>query len=54
MTIEVKEEEKDVVCLALNRYLGDLRHEIVRTEKHDMKSDLRREKDILQSFVARC
>jgi len=54
MSMEVKDEEKKVVCHAINHYLDDLRQEIVRTESHDMKADLRREKELLQSFSTRC
>ena len=54
MNIEVSQEEKEVVCHALDVYLRELRGEIVKTEKHDMKVDLHREEDLLKSFIARC
>ena len=54
MTTEVSEEEKEAVCHAINVYLGELRTEIVKTEKHDFKVDLHREEEILKSFIARC
>lgn len=54
MTMEVKDEEKEAVCHALNVYLNDLRTEIVKTDKHDLKADLHREEDIIRNFVARC
>ena len=54
MNIEVSEEEKEVVCHALDVYLRDLRGEIVKTEKHEMKVDLHREEDLLKQFIARC
>jgi len=54
MTIEVREEEKEAVCHALNIYLKDLRSEITKTEKHDMKVDLHREEDLIKNFIARC
>ena len=52
--MELMEEEKEVVCHALDVYLSDLREEIVKTEKHDMKVDLRREKSVIESVIARC
>jgi len=54
MSTEVREEEKEAVCHAINVYLGDLRTEIVKTEKHDLKVDLHREEEILKNFIARC
>lgn len=54
MNIEVREEEKEVVCHALDVYLRDLRGEIIKTEKHEMKIDLHREEDILKNFITRC
>jgi hypothetical protein len=54
MTMEVREEEKKVICHALNVYLKDLRGEITKTEKHDMKVDLHREEDLIKDFIARC
>jgi len=54
MSVEVKDEEKKAVCHAIDHYLDDLRQEIVRTENHDMKADLRRERELLQNFTTRC
>lgn len=54
MNIEVSEEEKEVVCHAIDTYLRDLRGEIVKTEKHEMKVDLHREEDLLKNFIAKC
>ena len=54
MNIEIREEEKKVVCHALDVYLKELRGEIVKTEKHEMKVNLHREEDILKNFIARC
>ena len=55
MSMEFKEEEeKKVICHALNVYLSDLREEIVKTEKHEMKVDLHREEDVIKNFIARC
>jgi hypothetical protein len=54
MEMQLMEDEKKVVCNALNIYLSDLRGEIVKTEKYDMKVDLHREKDIITKFIERC
>lgn len=54
MTIDLRDDEKEIVCRALNVYLGDLRHEIVKTESHEMKSDLHRERNVIQNVIARC
>jgi hypothetical protein len=50
----LRQEEKEVVCHALGVYLSDLRGEIVKTEKHDMRVGLHREKDIIENFMTRC
>ncbi|MEJ2658618.1 MAG: hypothetical protein P8012_15765 [Desulfobacterales bacterium] len=52
--MELMEEEKEVVCHALGVYLSELKQEIGKTEKHDMKVGLRREKNVIEDFIARC
>ncbi|MFZ7125472.1 MAG: hypothetical protein ACOWWM_04865 [Desulfobacterales bacterium] len=54
MSMEIDEKEKSVVCRALNVYLSDLRQEIVKTEKFEMKSDLHRERDVIKSVLSKC
>lgn len=54
MTMELREEEKEVICHALNVYLRELRGEITKTEKHDMKVNLHREEEVIKNFIARC
>lgn len=54
MSMEINQEEKDVVCHALNVYLNDLRHEIVKTENHDLKHELHRERDVIEGFISKC
>jgi hypothetical protein len=54
MEMQLMEDEKKVVCNALNIYLSELRGEIVKTEKYDMKVDLHRERDIIKKFIERC
>jgi hypothetical protein len=52
--MQLMEDEKKVVCNALNIYLSELRGEIVKTEKYDMKVDLHKERDIIKKFIERC
>jgi hypothetical protein len=54
MTMDLREEEKEIVCHALDVYLRELRGEIVKTEKHDMKLDLHREEEVIKNVIARC
>jgi len=54
MDTDLNEEEKKVICNALNTYLKDLRGEIVKTEKHEMKADLHREEEIINKFIESC
>jgi hypothetical protein len=54
MEMQLMEDEKKVVCNALNIYLSELRGESVKTEKYDMKVDLHRERDIIKKFIERC
>lgn len=54
MAMDLNEEEKKVICNALNFYLKNLRGEIAKTEKHEMKVDLHREEDIITKFIDRC
>ncbi|MBW1759241.1 MAG: hypothetical protein JRG68_05805 [Deltaproteobacteria bacterium] len=51
MNIELTEEAKDIVRNALKIYLSDLRAEIVKTEKHEMKQSLHNEEDIIKDTI---
>jgi hypothetical protein len=51
MNLELTDTEKDFVCHALKVYLSDLREEIVKTEKHEMKADLHEEEKVLQLII---
>ncbi len=53
MNLELNEEQKETMRHALELYVSDLRAEIVKTEKHEWKRGLRREKDILNEIIAR-
>lgn len=54
MNMDLKKEEKDIICHALKVYLSDLREEIVKTEKHEMKVDLHKEEDVIKAFIEKC
>jgi hypothetical protein len=54
MELQIKEDEKSVVCRALDVYLSDLRHEISRTENYDMRNKLHREKEVINKFIDQC
>jgi hypothetical protein len=54
MTMEIKDNEKNVICHALDVYLNDLKHEIGKTKNYEMKNNLHRERDILQNIVSNC
>jgi hypothetical protein len=54
MDLDIKDDEKMVICRALDVYLSDLRHEIGRTENYEMKNRLQREKEVINNFVDKC
>lgn len=51
MNIELTDQERDIVRHALEWYLSDLREEIVKTEKHDVKVSLHTEEDVLRETI---
>lgn len=51
MNLELTDQEKDVVRHALEVYLSDLREEIVKTEKHEVKVKLHNEEDVLKATI---
>jgi hypothetical protein len=51
MNLELTEKDREVISHALKVYLSDLREEIVKTEKHEMKVDLHQEEDILKETL---
>jgi hypothetical protein len=54
MSMEINQEEQEVVCHAMNVYLSDLRHEIGKTENRELRDDLHRERDVIEGFVSKC
>lgn len=54
MTIEISEEEQEVICHALDVYLSDLKTEIGKTENHDMKVGLQQERNVIENIIDRC
>jgi hypothetical protein len=53
MKLKLTDTERDFVCHALKVYLSDLREEIVKTEKHEMKEDLHEEEKVLQLIISK-
>lgn len=51
MVIELTDEKRDIVRHALEIYLGGLREEIVKTEKHDWKVKLHKEEDVIKETI---
>lgn len=51
MNIELTDEAKDIVRHALEVYLGNLREEIVKTEKHEWKEKLHNEEDVIKDTI---
>jgi len=51
MIFELTAEQTETVRHALEVYLSDLRHEIVKTEKHEWKEGLHKEEDILKVMI---
>jgi hypothetical protein len=53
MALELKEDESGVLKKALEHYLGNLREEIVKTEKVDFKRPLKREEEVIKEIIKR-
>ena len=53
MTLELKDQERDIIRRALEVYLSDLREEITKTEKHEWKAGLHAEEDVLKRVIER-
>lgn len=51
MNIELTDDEKKIVCHALEVYVSELRGEITKTEKHEWKKGLHHEEDILKGVI---
>jgi len=44
--------EREIVQHALEWYLSDLRHEIVKTENYNMRQELHHEEGVLRNFIS--
>jgi hypothetical protein len=53
MTLEITDEERVILKSFLESYLGNLREEIVKTEKHDFKAPLKREEEVIKDIIGR-
>lgn len=49
--LHLEPEESSVLAQVLRNYLSDLRMEIVSTESHDMREDLKREEAIIKGII---
>lgn len=53
MALELSDEERGILKSALDNYLGNLREEIYKTEKHDFKAPLKREEVVIKEIIQR-
>ncbi len=53
MQLELNEEEARILREAIEDYVSNLRHEIVKTEKHEWREALHREEDVLKALLER-
>lgn len=53
MTLQLDDEEKEILARALKIYLSDLREEIYKTESHETKPPLKREEVVVKSILER-
>lgn len=51
MQLDLSEKEVDFLRHALEVYVSDLRHEIVKTERHEWKVGLHDEEDALKRVI---
>jgi hypothetical protein len=51
MNLEHPNNERQIVQHALEWYLSELREEIVKTEKLDMRKKLHHEEDVLNKYI---
>lgn len=52
MILDLGSMERQIVRHALDTYLSDLRHEIVKTEKHEWRVGLHEEEEVLKQVIA--
>ncbi|HEX9286347.1 MAG TPA: hypothetical protein VF999_03660 [Thermoanaerobaculia bacterium] len=50
-TIQLAEEEAQVLRSVLEEYISELRMEVANTDSMDFREDLKRKEDILKSLV---
>jgi len=51
MNIDLSAEERKIIRHALEVYISNLREEIVKTEKHEWKTELHNEQEILKQVI---
>jgi hypothetical protein len=52
-SIELQDEEKEVLVRVLTRYISDLRFEISNTERLEMRQDLHKDEELLKGLLER-
>lgn len=53
MQVELSQEERKTIHRALEVYMSDLRHEIVKTEKHEVRVELHAEEETLKRLLSK-
>lgn len=51
LQLELTSDERQILVDALETYVSDLRMEIADTEKHDVRNDLKRRKEVLRQVL---
>jgi len=52
-TIQLSDEEADVLTSVLEEYISELRMEVSNTDSMDFRDDLKRKEEILKGLVGR-
>jgi hypothetical protein len=53
MELSLQSRETEVLVRALERHLGNLREEIVKTENYDWRQSMHEDEDIIKSILSR-
>lgn len=53
MQVELNKEERETIRRALQVYMSNLRHEITKTEKHEVRVTLHDEEEVLTRLMTK-
>jgi len=53
-TLQLRDDEKELLVRVLTRYLSDLRFEISNTERFEMRQNLHKDEELLKGLLERC